>query len=450
MAQSRDIPTSDKWGVREKSGAIGQNRLSPIFEELINKKGDSLMDHVTRNATEQIVSQLQTWVKSLAQKSVELRTPEDTAAFEKEFRYEALQMIGSMFEGLLQNALDHQDENRTCPKCGRRRRHKGRRKRGLLSSVGAIRLEGTYWYCPDCGGQHAVETLAPESSSRPMQQLLCLLGTSMASFAKASFAGNELLGIRVSDATIRRLCYEHGLGVPVDPVPMEPETDLVGSCDGTMVHTRQSGWKELKAYQFRHGANKHGRAYLEPSSEFVPRLRRGAVSIGAGRARRIFWVSDAAEWIDKGVRNQLPMAIRIIDIWHAWEHVHEASRGIYRDNEDKAHQWAGRYCEVLENSGGYALWDRLRHARYAEPDRQKAVDQLRQYLHKNADRLAYPAYKSEDYPISSGAMESFCKQLGQRMKGPGMRWNTNNVTAMATLVSLWANDEWDRHWKTVA
>ena len=408
------------------------------------------MDHVTRNATQKIIAQLQDWVKSLAQKSEQLRTPADTAAFEKQLRNEGLQMIGSMFERLLQNALDHQDENRDCPKCGRRRRHKGRRERGLLSSVGAIRLHGTYWYCSDCGGQHAVETLAPESSSRPMQQLLCLLGTSMASFAKASFAGNKLLGIRVSDATIRRLCCKHGLKVPVDPVPMKPETDLLGSCDGTMVNTRQSGWKELKAYQFRHGTNKHGRAYLEPSSRFVPRLRQAAIALRAGEAERMFWVSDAAEWIDKGVQQQLPMAIRIIDIWHAWEHIHEASRGIYPDNQDKAHQWAGRYCEVLEDSGGYVLWDRLRHARYAEADRQKAVEGLRRYLHKNSDRLAYPAYKSRGYPISSGTMESFCKQLGQRMKGPGMRWSTNNVTAMATLVSLWANDEWDRHWKTVA
>jgi hypothetical protein len=417
---------------------------------LIIKKGDSFMDHVTRNATEQIVSQFQGWVKSLAQKSEELRTSEDTAAFEKQFRDEGLRMIGSMFESLLQNALDHQDENRTCPKCGRRRRHKGRRKRGLLSSVGAIRLEGTYWYCSDCGGQHVADTLAPESSSRPMQQLLCLLGTSMASFAKASFAGNKLLGIRVSDATIRRLCHKHGLKVPIDPVSVESETDVFGSCDGTMVNTRQCGWKELKAYQFRHGTNKHGRAYLEPSSKFVPRLRQAAIAMRAGEAQRMFWVSDAAGWIDKGVQEQLPMAIRIIDIWHAREHIHEASRGIYPDKDDKARQWAQRYCEVLEDSGGYALWNRLRHARYAEPDRQKSVEVLRKYLHKNSDRLAYPAYKSRGYPISSGTMESFCKQLGQRMKGPGMRWNIGNVTPMATLVSLWSNDEWDRHWKTVA
>ncbi len=44
------------------------------------------MDHVTRNATEQIISQFQDLVKSLAQKSIELRTPADTAAFEKQLR----------------------------------------------------------------------------------------------------------------------------------------------------------------------------------------------------------------------------------------------------------------------------------------------------------------------------------------------------------------------------
>jgi hypothetical protein len=408
------------------------------------------MDHVTGNTMQQIMSQFEDWVKSFAQESAGLRTAEDTTAFEQRFRDESLRMIGSMFEQLLQNAVDHQPTPRTCPKCGRKRRHKGRRERGLLSSVGAIGLHGTYWYCSDCGGHHVAETLAPESSSRPMQQLLCLLGTSMASFAKASFASQKLLGLRVSDATIRRLCYSHGLKVPVAPVPVEPGTDLLGSCDGTMVHTRQEGWKEMKAYQFRHGANRHGRAYLEPSGRFIPRLRQAATALKAGRAQRLFWVSDAAEWIDKGVQAQLPMALRIIDIWHAWEHVHEAARGIYPDHEDRAGPWAERYCKVLEGSGGYALWQRLRHAYYAEPDRQQAVETLRKYLHKNAERLAYPEYRRKGYPISSGMMESFCKQLGQRMKGPGMRWNINNVTVMGTLVSLWANDEWDGYWKTLA
>lgn len=408
------------------------------------------MDRMTRRTVQQIISEVQDWVKSFAEQSQELQEPADASAFEQRFRDEGLRMLGSIFESLFQNALDHQDQDRTCPQCGRRRRHKGSRERGLLSSVGAIRLHGVYWYCPDCGGQHAADTLAPESSSRPMQQLLCLLGTSMASFGKASFAGKKLLGVRVSDATIRRLCYLNGREVPIDPVPMESETDLVGSCDGTMVNTCQSGWRELKAYQFRYDSNKHGRAYIESSKQFVPRLRKAAIALKAGRAKRMFWVSDAAEWIDKGVQQQLPMAIRVIDIWHAWEHLYEASRGVYPDDEAKACQWAQRYCDVLEDSGGYALWRGLRKCRYARPERQNAVEKLRKYLIKNASRLDYPDYKSKGYPISSGHMESLCKQLGQRLKGPGMRWCVGNVPAMANLVSLWANEEWNRYWKTVA
>ena len=96
------------------------------------------------------------------------------------------------------------------------------------------------------------------------------------------------------------------------------------------------------------------------------------------------------------------------------------------------------------------MWRRLRHAKYAQAERQGAVDALRAYLLKNADRLDYPRYKREGWSISSGPMESFCKQLGQRLKGPGMRWSTANIDPMAALVSLWTNEEWDTHWNTAA
>jgi len=39
-------------------------------------------------------------------------------------------------------------------------------------------------------------------------------------------------------------------------------------------------------------------------------------------------------------------------------------------------------------------------------------------------------------------MESFCKQLGLRLKGPGMRWSTSSIDPMAALVSRWALDNW--------
>jgi hypothetical protein len=408
------------------------------------------MDARTRRMMQEMVSQMAGWVKSLAEDSQQLDDAGSAQQLERRVREEGRQMLGSLFEKLIQNALDHQEPARTCPRCGGRRRHKGRRRRGLLSSVGAIGVWGPYWYCPSCGGDHALESLADGSVSGVMREMLCLLGTALASFTKASAASEKLLGVRVSEAFIRRLCESEGRKVVIQPAKVEPGQRVTGSCDGTMVHTTQQGWKELKAYQFCYGQHKHGRAYWETSEQFTPRLRQAAVTMQAGRSPEFFWVSDAAEWIDKGVRVQLPSAIRIIDIWHAWQHVHEAAREVYPNDEGKALAWARRYCGDLEDEGGKALWRRLRHAKYQDPKRQEAVERLRAYLLRHADRLDYPTYKAHGWPISSGPMESFCKQLGQRLKGPGMRWSLPNLDPMAALVSLWANDEWDTHWQTAA
>jgi hypothetical protein len=408
------------------------------------------MDVRDQEAMAVIMTRVSTWIKSLGEESETVRTPDGAVQLEQRVRSEGQALLGSLLETLMQNAVDHQAVDRACPSCGQRRRHKGRRPRGLFSSVGALRVEGTYWHCRRCGGQHALDTLAPDRFSRPMQELLCLLGTALASFAKASTAAQKLLGVRVSDATIRRLCQHHGGQDEVKPVPVAPGSEVIGSCDGTMVHTRQDGWKELRAYQFRYDSIQHGRAYLEPAQTFTPRLRQAAVALGAARASRLFWLADAAAWIDKGVRQQLPQAIRIIDLWHAWQHVHAAGQGIYPDDEDKALQWARRYCDVLKNQGARGLQGRLRSLRYDQASRQAALEKLRRYLGRHADHLDYPRYIEKGYPISSGPMESFCKQLGQRLKGPGMRWNRTNVTPMATLVSLWTNNQWDRYWQSVA
>jgi hypothetical protein len=365
------------------------------------------MDRSTQDAMTLMMTRIATWIKSLVEESATVNTPEATVQLEQRVRGEGQELLGSVLETLIQNALDHQTVKRACPHCGWRRRHKGRRSRGLLSSVGALQVQGTYWYCQHCGGQHALDTLAPDRFSRPMQELLCLLGTALASFAKAATAAQKLLGVRVSDATIRRLCHHHGAQDEVEPVAVEPDSEVIGSCDGTMVHTRQDGWKELRAYQFRYDSAQHGRAYLESAKTFTPRLRQAAVALGAGQASRLFWLADAAAWIDKGVRQQLPGAIRIIDLWHAWQHVHAAGQGIYPDEESKALRWARRYCDVLKKQGARGLQRRLRSLRYDHACRQAALEKLRRYLRRHADHLDYPRYIEKGYPISSGPMESF-------------------------------------------
>jgi len=393
-------------------------------------------------------------VKRLLQEAQEVRDPRGAELLERSVRRQGQDFLRVLLERLLQGVLERQDQARSCPRCGGRRRHKGVRVRGVISSVGAIRLSGPYWYCRQCRrGEHCLDALVPESVSGVLKELLCLLGASLASFSKAGRADEKLLGVRISSETIWRLCRREGQKAvthPAAPHEVSEQADLIGSCDGTMVNTRQCAWKELKAYQYSYDGQRYGQAHLESSRRFLPRIRRAAVKIKAGKAGQIFWVSDAAEWIDKGIAKQRPTAVRIVDIWHAYQHVHEASRKIFGEGTAKAKQWAKKYCDELRGYGGWTVWNSLRPVRYKDPERQEALEALLTFVRRNADRMDYPRYERRGWPISSGPMESFCKQLGLRLKGPGMRWSIGNVSPMAALVSLWTNEQWDTYWHPAA
>lgn len=146
----------------------------------------------------EMVGEFGQWVKILAEESEGLVGREQAEPLERRIRSEGQGLLGRLLEGLLQSALDGQGEQgRRCPACGRRCRHKGVRDRGLLSTLGAIRLRGPYWYCPACRtGGHSVASLAPGASSRCLEELLCLLGTALVSFEKAGWASGKLLGVR--------------------------------------------------------------------------------------------------------------------------------------------------------------------------------------------------------------------------------------------------------------
>lgn len=399
-----------------------------------------------------IVAEFKEVVKDFSRKVENVSEPGRLADAEKALRSEGRQILCKVFGGSIQQTLDSRRQQlRQCPQCGARRRHKGRRSRQLTSSFGAVSLEGIYWQCPRCKqGSNSVDHLLSETFSPAMEEFLCFLGTSMGSFASASICSDKLLGVRVSDNTIRKLCIEQGQrAVHNHPSPpaVKPGQTLVGSCDGTMINTRQDGWRELKALQFRHDNGRYCRAFLENSKNFGRRLREAALRMGVAGAGRFSFVSDAAGWIEKSVRQQLPWAVHTVDIWHACEHIWWAGNCIHGEGSDKARNWSEKYCRLLHQQGARALLSRLVRIRYKDPGRQASLEKLKSFLSKHKDRMRYKEYVAEGLPISSGPMESFCKQLGQRLKGPGMRWSKSSVNPMAAMVSLLCSRQWNAYWK---
>ena len=50
------------------------------------------------------------------------------------------------------------------------------------------------------------------------------------------------------------------------------------------------------------------------------------------------------------------------------------------------------------------------------------------------------------YDIGSGPTESFCGSLTARLKGSGMRWDTDNAEAVMALASVYYSNQWEQYW----
>lgn len=384
-----------------------------------------------------------------------VRTPVEAAELARQFRTQGLDQMRLIYQGVLQRAVDAGDGGRQCPHCQQRRRHKGLAPLKLLTSVGEVCVQGVSWRCDGCGRQeHAGRRVSTQWITGPMRELVCLLGVTQSSFAHASAAMEKLLGARLSAPAVAATSREEGRRMAAaESAAPRPVSGTPGG-------------------QLRRADGEHPRGTVEAGVGLPLRRRQGpppqrgdaraggpvlpaAAPGGAaptGRPDQAVRLRLRRRRVHHaGVAEFLPEAmVHVIDIYHAYQHVHEAARLIHGEGTPAAAAWAKQWCDELFLSGGAAVRKRLSHARFSGPTRQAALNALRDYLQRNAGNMDYPTYRREGLPISSGPMESTCKQLGLRIKGPGMRWNKESIDPMAELISQWCDRRWDQRWKNAA
>lgn len=398
------------------------------------------------DGTDRIVAMFEQWVKSLCCDFVRVDSPNRAMELEERIRSGGREILLCLLQERLQSGIERgQMDLRDCPVCGGKRRHRGNRKRRLDSSLGAMELKGIYWHCPDCGDTaHSVDLVAEDRLSAVYKEMLLLLGVS-SSFAKSQLLAEKLLGVQADDDTIRRTCEAEGqraLSSSEAPHPSEDGQLLWGSCDGTMVNTREDKWREVKAARFSHAGGEYAMATLEAVDGFVPKMVALAKALTPESPGALAFTSDCAEWITKAVGEHLPEWTHIADYWHACQHIGGCSEEIHEEGSQEGKDWVAYFSQELRCAGGEQLAEELRGSAmsYRDLRHQRKVLDLAKFFDKHAGRMKYPQYIRDKLPVDSGAMESLCKQLGLRMKGPGMRWSTRNVSAMACLVARWAVD----------
>ena len=161
----------------------------------------------------------------------------------------------------------------------------------------------------------------------------------------------KLSGVQVGATQIYRVTDLYGKGIEdsVDAeralTPLKQDEMLYTQVDGSLVLTREEGWKEVKVGRFFkscdciHAGSKQGWisnsqyvAQLRNSKDFTKTMDDLIESFGK-LDNRLLFISDGATWIKNWIEDAFPGAISILDYYHACEHLHEFSNSFFKDKE---------------------------------------------------------------------------------------------------------------------
>jgi len=191
-------------------------------------------------------------------------------------------------------------------------------------------------------------------------------------------------------------------------------------------------------------------ATLAPAGEFGGLLRAEAIKRGLALARLVVFLGDGAAWVWELARVNFPMAVFILDFFHAAEHLEWLAEALFGEKTEQSKTQWEQWAKVLkEQPDGLEIV--LREARQALPRRgQRRAAALKQiaYFESNTNRMRYAEYQARGLFIGSGVIEAGCKTvIGQRLKQSGMFWGVAGAQNVLDIRCLLENRQFGLFWE---
>ncbi len=140
-------------------------------------------------------------------------------------------------------------------------------------------------------------------------------------------------------------------------------------------------------------------------------------------------VSDAGNGFEPFFDAHFPRAEKIVDFWHATEHLSPLSKLLRPGEEGKTLLTA--WCHSLKHEGGATVLATLEALdRDAMTEATRVVhDEALTYFRNHVHKMNYPEYLRRGWQIGSGSMETGCKNvINKRLSMGGMRWGEEAET----------------------
>jgi hypothetical protein len=325
--------------------------------------------------------------------------------------------------------------------------------------------------------------LSPQAAQRLAREAV------VQSFDLAARALNEDWGTRYDGTQVQRYAEKLGRWVvqrqqaevrayeqgrrPEGPAN-DPDLLVVGM-DGGRWQGREknpdtgSRWKEDKvltmtSYRRGDGKDKPPRplvtSYVATTQDcraFGRLARVEAERRGIRQARTVLHISDGGNWIDPLHQEQFFRHERILDYYHAVEHLYQVARAVHPQNEGSRQElgqqlerwlWRGQVQGVLKVLGAWAQTLGPPQEGDSPEHPRRVISQNVGYFTKHREHVNYPAYRARGWPIGSGPTEAGVKLMNKRIKGTEQFWRPEGAEAILALRALWVSQDerWPHYW----
>jgi len=371
----------------------------------------------------------------------------------------------------------------------------GRRSKKLVTMLGEVELDRSYYHCGRCGKGFAPrdEELDVEATqySPGVRRMTALVG-SETSFDRGRALLAELAGVELTTKAVEREAEAIGADIAareqaaiaravqleLPEIGPEEETPILYiEMDGTGVPTaaaETAGRKGKDGASARTREVKLGCVFtqsrrdeqgrplrdedstsysgaIEDAAAFGRRIWSEAWQRGWSRARQKVVIGDGAAWIWNLSHQYFPNAIEIVDLYHAREHLWELASKLFVQDAKRRRRWASRMQRKLDLGRIEQLVAALRSfaTNDAELAHQLALEA--DYFERNAERMRYGEFRRQGLFVGSGVIEAGCRTvIASRLKRSGMFWSVRGANAITALRCARLSGRFDDYWENRA